>query len=155
MTTDAIEREVLVEAPIERVWATITEAEQIGAWFGDAGAEVDLRPGGTMTVHWAEHGSVEATIVAVDPPTTFSYCWAPFKDPAGKQPTAGNSTLVQFTLDAQGDSTLVRVVESGFAALDCSDEQRAANAAGNTEGWQIELGHLEQHLREATSVGAS
>jgi uncharacterized protein YndB with AHSA1/START domain len=153
--TDAIEREVLVEAPIERVWATITEAEQIGAWFGDAGAEVDLRPGGTMTVHWAEHGSVEATIVAVEPPTTFSYRWAPFKEPAGKQPTAGNSTLVELTLDAQGDSTLVRVVESGFAALDCSDELRTANAAGNTEGWQIELVHLERHLRQATSVRSS
>lgn len=154
MTTDSIEREVLVEASIERVWATITEPEHIGTWFGDAGAEVDLRPGGTMTVHWAEHGSVEATIVAVDPPTTFSYRWAPFKDPAGKQPTAGNSTLVQFTLDAQGDSTLVRVVESGFAALDCSDELRAENLAGNTEGWELELGDLEQHLRRAASVEA-
>jgi uncharacterized protein YndB with AHSA1/START domain len=155
MTLDTIERELVVEAPIERVWAALTEAEHVGTWFGDAGAEVDLRPGGTMMVHWAEHGSVEATIVAVEPPRAFSYRWAPFRDPAGKTPVEGNSTLVEFTLAPRGADTLLRVTESGFDTLDCPDEQRLENLAGNTEGWQIELGHLEQHLRQATSVGAS
>ena len=46
MTQDSIEREVTIEAPVERVWSVITEAEHVGRWFGDAGAEVDLRPGG-------------------------------------------------------------------------------------------------------------
>ena len=49
MVPDRIERETLINAPSERVWALITEAQHLGRWFGDAGAEIDLRPGGAMT----------------------------------------------------------------------------------------------------------
>ena len=47
---DRIDHEVLVEAPPERVWAIVTEPAHVGAWFGDS-AEIDLRPGGEMTLH--------------------------------------------------------------------------------------------------------
>ena len=57
MITDKIEREVTIAAPIERVWSILTEAEHIGGWFADAGAEIDLRPGGALVMHWAEHGT--------------------------------------------------------------------------------------------------
>ena len=43
MTEDRIERDVLIDAPVERVWALITQAEHLGTWFGDAGADIDLR----------------------------------------------------------------------------------------------------------------
>ena len=46
MTEDRIERDVLIDAPVKRVWALITEAEHLGTWFGDAGADIDLREGG-------------------------------------------------------------------------------------------------------------
>ena len=46
MVPEQIEREVLIAAPIERVWAVVTQPEHVGTWFGDAGAEIDLRPGG-------------------------------------------------------------------------------------------------------------
>ena len=48
MTADQIERETTIAAPVERVWSLITEAEHLGKWFGDAGAEIDLRPGGAL-----------------------------------------------------------------------------------------------------------
>jgi uncharacterized protein YndB with AHSA1/START domain len=48
MVPDQIERETVINAPVERVWELITEAEHLGRWFGDAGAEIDLRPGGAM-----------------------------------------------------------------------------------------------------------
>ena len=113
----------------------ITEAEHLGRWFGDAGADVDLRPGGGLVVRWTEHGVSRARVVAVDPPTGFSYRWAPFKDPGGDEPVEGNSTLVEFTLAPEGDGTRLRVVESGFSSLATSAEQRARNHASNTRGW--------------------
>ena len=145
MALDRIERETTIEAPVERVWELLTEAEHLGRWFGDAGAEIDLRPGGEMVMRWAEHGSSRARIEAVEPPHRFAYRWAPFKDPGGQEPVEENSTLVEFTLSPDGDATRLRVVESGFAALACSDEQRARNHAGNTEGWAAELGELAKY----------
>jgi uncharacterized protein YndB with AHSA1/START domain len=145
MVPDHIERETTIEAPVERVWELLTRAEHVGRWFGDAGAEIDLRPGGEMVMHWRDYGSSRARIETVEPQRRFGYRWAPFKDPGGAEPVAGNSTLVEFTLTPDGDATRLRVVESGFAALACSDEQRAKNLEGNTEGWASELGELAEY----------
>jgi uncharacterized protein YndB with AHSA1/START domain len=148
---DKIERETTIEAPVERVWELLTQAEHVGRWFGDAGADIDLRPGGAMVMHWSEYGTSRARIEAVEPQRRFSYRWAPFKDPGGVEPVEGNSTLVEFTLVPEGDGTRLRVVESGFAALACSDEQRAKNLAGNTEGWAIELGELADYAQRVAA----
>jgi uncharacterized protein YndB with AHSA1/START domain len=149
MVPDRIERETVINAPVERVWELITEAEHLGRWFGDAGAEIDLRPGGAMVVRWAEHGATRGRVVAVEPHTRFSYRWAPFKDPAGEEPDEGNSTLVEFTLQPEGDATRLRVVESGFASLATSEEQRARNHEGNTEGWEHETDELRAYAEKA------
>ena len=58
MAPDQIERETLIAAPVERVWALLTEAEHIGRWFADAGAEIDLRPGGALAMRWERDGTV-------------------------------------------------------------------------------------------------
>ena len=142
MSTDQIEREVTIEAPPERVWALLTEAEHLGTWFGDSGAEIDLQPGGAIALHWAEHGTVHGRVERVEPPRFFSFRWAPFKEPGGAEPRDGNSTLVEFSLIPDGDRTRVRVVESGFDELDMSEDQRRAQREGNRKGWEIELGHL-------------
>ena len=150
MTPDTIERETTIEAPVERVWELLTQAHHVGQWFGDAGAEIDLREGGKMIVLWREHGSAHARIEAVEPHTRFAYRWAPFKDPGGDEPAEGNSTLVEFTLQPEGDGTRLRVVESGFASLDTSDEQRAANHKGNTEGWKAETDELREYAEKVS-----
>jgi uncharacterized protein YndB with AHSA1/START domain len=148
MVPDEIERETVINAPVERVWELVTEAEHLGRWFGDAGAEIDLRPGGAMVLRWAEHGTARGRVVTVEPPTRFAYRWAPFKDPAGGEPVEGNSTLVEFTLQREGDATRLRVVETGFAALAASEEQRAKNAGSNTEGWAHETGELREYAEK-------
>jgi uncharacterized protein YndB with AHSA1/START domain len=152
MPADVIERETFIEAPVERVWALITEAEHVGTWFGDAGAEVDLQPGGQMSWSWEEHGTALGRVEEVEPPHRFVYRWAPFKDPGGSEPVDGNSTRVEWTLTAENGGTRLRVAESGFESLDCSDKQRIANFAGNTEGWKIELGHLAEHAAKLATA---
>jgi uncharacterized protein YndB with AHSA1/START domain len=151
MVPDQIEREIVIDAPVQRVWELITQAEHLGRWFGDAGAEVDLRPGGALVLRWAEHGTSHGRVVAVEPPGRFSYRWAPFKDPGGEEPVEGNSTLVEFTLAAEGDGTRLRVVESGFASLATSDERRAQNVAGNTRGWELETDELREYAQKVAA----
>jgi uncharacterized protein YndB with AHSA1/START domain len=148
---DSIEREVVIDAPVDRVWQLVTEAEHLGRWFGDAGAEVDLRPGGALELRWNEYGASRGQVEAVEPPRRFVFRWAPFKDPGGLDPTDANSTRVEFTLSDQGEATRLRVVESGFESLATSEEQRRQNLEGNTEGWAMELGELQQY---ATRVAA-
>jgi uncharacterized protein YndB with AHSA1/START domain len=151
MVPDHIERETVIDAPVERVWRLITEPEHVGRWFGDAGATIDLRPGGDMVIHWEEHGTSHARVVAVEPRERFSYRWAPFADPGGEEPVEGNSTLVEFTLTPEGDATRLRVVESGFASLATSEEQRARNHAGNTGGWRSELDELRDYAAKVAA----
>ena len=146
-----IERETLIAAPVERVWALLTEAEHVGTWFCDAGAEIDLRPGGEMVMRWAEHGVGRARIVDLDPPRRFSYRWAAIREHWGEEPDDGNSTLVEFTLDRDGDGTRLRVVESGFDALDGTDEQRREAHEGNTEGWEVQLGNVKNYAERVTA----
>ena len=150
MVADHIERETVINAPVERVWELITQAEHLGRWFGDAGAEIDLRPGGAMALRWTDHGTTRGRVVAVEPLTRFSYRWAPFKDPSGDEPGEGNSTLVEFTLQPEGDGTRLRVVESGFASLATSDAQRRQNLEGNTRGWEFETGELRAYAEKVS-----
>src|SRR5712691_7839207 len=67
MASDRIEREIIINAPQDRVWAALTEADHVAQWFGDS-AEVDLRPGGKMVFGWKEHGNHHALVERVEPP---------------------------------------------------------------------------------------
>ena len=146
-----IERETTIAAPVERVWSLLTEAEHVGRWFCDDGAEIDLKPGGEMVMRWAEHGVGRARIVDLDPPRRFSYRWAAIREHWGEEPDDANSTLVEFTLDREGDGTRLRVVESGFDKLDGSDEQRRVAFEGNDEGWEIQLGNVKGYAERVTA----
>ena len=57
----------------------------------------------------------------------------------------GNSTLVEFTLEPEGENTRLRVIESGFASLATSEHQRAENHQGNSAGWEFETGELRAY----------
>ena len=118
MPADRIERETFIEAPMERVWEVVTEAEHVGRWFGDSGAEIDLRPGGAMTLTWREHGTANAVVEAVEAPSRFAFRWAL---EASEEVRPGRSTFVEFTLAPERDGTRLRVVESGFESLETSD----------------------------------
>lgn len=143
MVPDRIEREISIDASVDRVWDVITKAEHVGRWFGDVTAEIDLRPGGRFTCTWAEHGTVYGIVERVEPPRVFAYRWA---RPVGAQVEKGNSTLVEFTLASEGRGTRLRVVESGFRDLDLSDEEREKYAAGNVQGWKQELDELVGYI---------
>jgi uncharacterized protein YndB with AHSA1/START domain len=137
---DTIEREILISAPIERVWEIVTTPEHMGQWFGDAGAS---RSGNVITMAWEKYGEADLEVVREDAPNTFAYWWDANVKEAGR-------TLVEFSLTPEESGTRVRVVESGFAALKASDEVRAELREGNVGGWEHELGDLERYAQTVT-----
>jgi uncharacterized protein YndB with AHSA1/START domain len=141
---DRLEREIVIEAPVEVVWAVVTEAEHLSGWFGDS-AEIELRPGGRLVLEWEEHGSVHGRVERVEPPRLFSFRWI-----RGSEAEAadGNSTLVEFSLREEGDATRLRVVESGFRDLAASEEDKEEDVAGHRSGWKLELDELREYAQE-------
>lgn len=129
-----IERELHLSAPVERVWQVITDPSYVAQWFGDK-AEIDLRPGGAAVFGWSEHGDGAAKVETVEPPHVFAFRWmrqhdVPYDEAA--------TTLVEFTLAAEGAGTLLRLVESGFA-----DE---VHQKENSGGWDAELADLARFV---------
>ena len=144
MNTNIIEREIAIQAPVDRVWSLITEAEHLGTWFGDAGADIDLRPGGALEVRWEDH-SLAGVVEAVEPMSRFTFRWRQFDTPAGVKLSEANSTLVEFSLESDGKATRVRVVESGFEYLTISGEKQKSVFEAHTQGWSRELDDLAAH----------
>jgi uncharacterized protein YndB with AHSA1/START domain len=142
MTPDRIERDVQIAAPIERVWAVLTEPALVGVWFGQGvPIEIDLRVGGTMVLDFGGDKVFPTLIVGVQAPRYFAYRWAsPYP---GEQATEENSTLVEFTLTPEGDGTRLTLSESGFAALVVpSAEEWHASYQSHSDGWTAKLAEL-------------
>jgi uncharacterized protein YndB with AHSA1/START domain len=154
MTQDRIEREITIAAPIERVWAILTEPAHIAVWFGPGTPQVDLRPGGTMTIDHGQKASFPTRIEGVEPPTYLAYRWASAYP--GVMATEDNSTLVEFTLAASGAATKLRVVESGFAALTIpADREPFASYDSHSVGWTEVLQHLLEHAQASEDAGST
>jgi hypothetical protein len=58
---------------------------------------------------------------------------------------------VEFTLSPAGDATTLRVVETGFAALDASEAEKDNAVKENTEGWISELGELQDYAKRLSA----
>jgi uncharacterized protein YndB with AHSA1/START domain len=138
---ERIERETLIKAPIDVVWAVLTEPEHVAGWFSDS-AEIDLHPGGDATFTW-EDGPARAWVERVEPPRALAYRWV---RSVGEEQRRDNSTLVEFTLTEEGDHTRLRVVESGFPELDWPEDKKARYADENTQGWRLELDELREYI---------
>lgn len=140
-----IEREISIAAPVERVWAVLTEPEHVGSWFGQGEpTPVDLRPGGIMHLDHGEYGQFPTTIVKVDPPHCFAYRWAAAYP--GEVAVEGNSTLVEFTLTPEGDGTRLRVVETGFEEIVIPEERIATGGyESHSEGWSGQVENIKQY----------
>jgi uncharacterized protein YndB with AHSA1/START domain len=127
-----IEREIEIDAPVDVVWRTITEPEQMSQWFAER-VELELKPGGRGSL--VLEGDPDPIVVqTVEPPTRFSFRW---NHPPDEEPVAGNSMLVEFTLIAEGERTRLRVVESGHDLFGWPDSEKQRYAEEHLEGWSI------------------
>jgi uncharacterized protein YndB with AHSA1/START domain len=132
-----IEREILIEAPVDVVWRTITEPDQISQWFADR-VDLEVKPGAQGYMGFGDQGG-PVVVEAVEPPTRFSFRW---NHPTGEEPIGGNSLLVEFTLESVGERTRLRVVESGLESLAWADEAKQRYAEEHNGGWGTFLDRL-------------
>jgi uncharacterized protein YndB with AHSA1/START domain len=139
---ERIEREILIEAPIDVVWQVLTEPEHVAGWFSHS-AEIDLRAGGEATFDWPEHGPARAWVERVEKPRFFAFRWV---RAVGEEQRKDSTTLVEFALDAEGDHTRLRVVESGFRELAWSEDKKSWYANENSQGWRRELDELREYV---------
>lgn len=134
---DRIEREIEIDAPAERVWQLVSRP---GWWVND-GEIVDHeieRIGDLDVVHDPRHGKFPIRTEHLDPPRYAAFRW--MAGEPGDQSYEGASTLTEFWIADRGDrGVTLRVVESGFAALESSTEDRRRRLDENTEGWELEL----------------
>ncbi|HEY6763024.1 MAG TPA: SRPBCC domain-containing protein [Baekduia sp.] len=147
---DSIEREVLIEAPVDVVWGVVTEPAKIVQWFMDL-AEIDLQPGGDGLFGMKDM-RFPIVVQDVEAPTRFAFRWV---HPEGEAPRAGNSTLVEFLLHAEGDATRLRVVESGLAEIAWTDAEKEKFLGEHERGWSEHLGDLVVYVAGRSETAAS
>ena len=154
MGADRIEKQAVLNAPLDRVWQAISDSEKFGTWFG---MKVDgpFAEGATVSGEITETAvdeelakkqrpyagqPVTLWIVAVEPQRHLAFRWNPLPGPEFAELT----TLVEFSLTDTGDGVLLQIVESGFDAL--PDEHRDVTFNGNSEGWAIQVQLVGKYL---------
>jgi uncharacterized protein YndB with AHSA1/START domain len=142
---EQIERETVIAAPVERVWALLTEAEHLGRWFGDAGAEIGPAPGGALR---PAAGSATAPSAGAWSPSRlrrrFSYRWPSC---ASRRQRAGRGQLDAGRVHAAGRGRRhppARGRERLRHAL-ADPAKQGERAEDNRKGWGNELDELREY----------
>ncbi len=158
MSSDRIEKEVLLKAPLDRVWRAISNADEFGQWFGvrfDGPFVAGTSVTGVITPTAVDDEVARAQepyagqadtwhIVAVEPQRRLAFRWHPYAVEDGVDYSQEPTTLVEFTLQETGAGVLLRIVESGFDALPA--ERRASAFESNSEGWAAQTELVRKYL---------
>jgi uncharacterized protein YndB with AHSA1/START domain len=164
MSPDRIEKEVLLRAPLARVWRAISDADEFGRWFGVrfdgpfvAGASVT----GVMTPTTVDDEVAKSQepyagmsdtwqIVTVEPQRRLAFRWHPYAVESGADYSQEPTTLVEFTLEETADGVLLRIVESGFDAIPAN--RRASAFEANNQGWAAQTELVRKYLALSEKV---
>ena len=127
--TTTIVKDIDINAPAAKVFAALTDPNQLPQWWGEEGKyrvdrmESDLRPGG----RWGSYGtsadgstfSVEGMYRVVDAPHRLEMTW---KHDWGENP---EETVVRYELTEANGTTHLRVTHSGFTSQESRDNHSA------------------------------
>ena len=123
---DAVVTQIVIAAPVERVFQALTDAAQLKRWFTDPACpvkfwEMDARLGGRYR-YATEKGSIvvnnvsefecHGEIVEYDPPRVLAYTWI-----ANWHDDVTRRTIVRWELTPKSTGTLVQVTHSGLTQL--------------------------------------
>jgi uncharacterized protein YndB with AHSA1/START domain len=117
-------------APVERVWAAVTEPEQLRGWLAVGGAVLEPRVGGRFEVRMTPDDKETAwgTVLAFDPPRLLEVEWSYEGE---------DESVLRIELEPRGDSTLL-VLDHRLL--------QARQAPGYGSGWHAYLDALEDLL---------
>ena len=146
---NTIERQIEINAPLEKVWKALTDSEQFGRWF-KVKLESDFIAGKT-TKGWntSKGFEMEMTfhIKEINPQSYFSYAWIPFPMDQTIDYSKEDPTLVEFFLEQKGEVTHLKVKESGFNQI--TAKRRAEAYRMHSGGWEAQLRNIEQFVCDA------
>ncbi len=160
MDTDRIEKKVLLQAPLKRVWRALSDSTEFGTWFGMR-FNGPFAPGAVMrgvivpTTVNAEVASAqkpyegtafEITIDRMEPERLFSFRWHPGAIDPGIDYSFEPTTLVVFVLEEVPDGVLLTITESGFDRIPLT--RRAKAFTLNEQGWSMVVKLIEEHLAQ-------
>jgi uncharacterized protein YndB with AHSA1/START domain len=149
--TDRIERSILIEAPVARVWHALADADTFGSWFGVKFDGVGFTPGqravGSITYPGYEYLKFDVQVERVEPERLLSWRWHPAPLERGRDYSGEPSTLVEFTLREVDGGTMLTVVESGFDQI--PPERRMEAFRINSGGWDEQVKNVRKHVTGA------
>lgn len=132
--------EVVLPAAAEAVWRAITEPEELKRWF-PLDARVTPGAGGRIELAWGPELINVCRVEAWEPGQRLRTNWA---EPArAADATPCRPTHVDWTLEARGGTTLLRLVHSGFEHGADWD----AEFDGTRSGWDCMLAMLRHYLQ--------
>ena len=139
-----VSRTISIQAPLEIVWAAITEAKHLAAWFPQ---RVDLpvaEPGARGVFTFEGYGDFPVEVEEIEPMRMIAYRWG---NELGAPVTvdSGASTVFRFTIMPIEGGTQLTVVETGFEGVADVD----ACMEDNRSGWTSELDELVAYLEGA------
>ena len=161
MSTDRIEKKILLHAPRKRVWRALTDSKEFGTWFGMK-FDGPFAPGATMRgviVPTQVNADVakaqkpyeglpfEITIEKMEPERLFSFRWHPNAVERGVDYSAEPTTLIEFVLEEVANGVLLTVTESGFDRIPLARRAKALTA--NEQGWGMVVKLIEEYLVQA------
>lgn len=168
---DRIEKEVLLRAPVSRVWRALTDVREFGEWFGvrlDAPFVQGQTVTGTFdgpldearimeyqralglqpsTVKVPAGSTVFCTVERLEPERCFSFRWIPYGIDAECDPEREPTTLVEFRLEPVPEGTRLRIVESGFERVPPHRRERAFRM--NEGGWSAQADNIRRYVEGA------
>ena len=154
MSSDRIEKEIDIKAPVSRVWKALTDYEEFGTWFR-VNLDGPFVPGrttrGNILHPGYEHLIMEVVVQKMEPERYFSYTWHPYAIDPNQDYSQETPTLVEFTLTETKAGTRVRVVESGFDKIPAHrrDEAFRMNEGGRVAQIKNIKNHVEQTQQPA------
>jgi len=157
-TPDRIEKQVVLKAPLARVWRAVGDAEEFGRWFG---AELGgaFAPGARLTARIVpttvdaqvaasqkpyEGVTFEIQVEAVEPMRRLSFRWHPYAVEPGVDYAKEPTTLVTFDLEEVPGGTRLTITESGFDRL--PPERRAKAFEMDSGGWAAQMALVAKYV---------
>jgi len=128
-----IKGEIVIEAPVSKVWEQITDPQKIADWLMPNDFEATV--GKKFFLDCPHEGIISCVVKEVVPNEKLVYSFQ------SKTPKA--DTLVTITLAQEGKATRVTLVHSGWDALESAEQDQADNYGG---GWGSGLEKLRLQI---------
>lgn len=156
-----IRKDIVLNAPLDKVWAAISDSAQFGQWFGMklngpfvAGQPisghivptvVDPKIADMQKPH--EGKPVSFSVGDIKPKSLFQLCWHPFAIDPDTDYSAEPMTLITFALKEVEGGVHLTLTESGFENIPMERRFKAFEA--NDGGWTAQMKLIEAYLNGA------